>query len=366
MADAVAKTSTPDAAAGNPIDITTVTTGAGTVDRQCVSIGDPAANNRVAVTAAGAFPINQGVPASNVSAWPVFLALSGNSSIGSVTVLNLPSTQTVSGTVAVNQGIPASNVSAWPVFLALSGNSSIGSVNVERWLGSTAPTVGQKTAANSIPIVLPSDVTGAVTVSGALPSGANSIGTVFAQLLGATTSIGSVVLLGGTNSVGTVNAQGMAASGVAVAGNPLLNGLRAATTIPTVVANAQAVAWQGDIGGRGIVARSPLALVGKGNATLTSRTTAQLLAATSAVSWAIGTVYAASSQSTSAVNVDFFDNTTLITSIAFMPGITGGSYSQAIYFDPPWVCASGNSVNVRSSVSVTDIRVAITAYQTNG
>ena len=58
MADAVAKTSTPDAAAGNPIDITTVTTGAGVVDRQVVALGDPAANNKVAVTAAGALSDN--------------------------------------------------------------------------------------------------------------------------------------------------------------------------------------------------------------------------------------------------------------------------------------------------------------------
>jgi len=58
MADAVAKTSTPDAAAGNSIDITTVTTGAGVVDRQVVALGDPAANNKVAVSAAGALSDN--------------------------------------------------------------------------------------------------------------------------------------------------------------------------------------------------------------------------------------------------------------------------------------------------------------------
>jgi len=291
---------------------------------------DLAGNLRV-VGGASNQTISGTISVGNLPSTQTVQIISGNSSIGSVTVLNFPSTQTVSG--AVNQGIPASAVSAWPVFIGQSGNSSIGSV----------------------------------TVIGSLPGGANSIGTVFAQLLGATTSIGSVVLLGGTNSVGTVNAQGMAASGVAVAGNPLLLGLRAATALPTVVANTQAVAHLGDISGRAVVSRSPLALVGKGSATLSSTATTQLLAATSSVSWAIGTLYGTSS-TTSTVRADFFDNATLITSMNFgtNTGGTGSVPSVAIYFDPPWVLGSANSLNVKLSVAVTDVRVAVTAYQTNG
>jgi len=38
---AIAKTSTPDAAAGNPIDVVTLNPGAGTADRQVVALGDP-------------------------------------------------------------------------------------------------------------------------------------------------------------------------------------------------------------------------------------------------------------------------------------------------------------------------------------
>lgn len=41
-----------------------------------------------------------------------------------------------------------------------------GTVNIGRWFGSTAPTVGQKTMANSIPVVLPSDQTVATTQVG--------------------------------------------------------------------------------------------------------------------------------------------------------------------------------------------------------
>lgn len=46
---------------------------------------------------------------------------------------------------------------------------TVGSVNVSRWLGSAAPTVGQKTMASSLPVVLPSDQTVATT-QGALTS----------------------------------------------------------------------------------------------------------------------------------------------------------------------------------------------------
>lgn len=54
MADAQILTSSPDPTSGSEIDVTTVTTGAGTPNRQCVSIGDPATGaNRVGVGAKG-------------------------------------------------------------------------------------------------------------------------------------------------------------------------------------------------------------------------------------------------------------------------------------------------------------------------
>jgi hypothetical protein len=51
----VAKTSTPDAAAGNPVDIVTLDAGAGTVDRQVFALGDPTTATRyLVITATGA------------------------------------------------------------------------------------------------------------------------------------------------------------------------------------------------------------------------------------------------------------------------------------------------------------------------
>src|SRR5213593_941950 len=113
MADAVAKTSTPDAAAGNPIDITTVTTGAGIVDRQVVALGDPAANNKAAISAAGRV---------SVDASGVAVPITDNA--GSLTV-----------------DAPVGT----PAFVRLSDGA--------------AAQVGQKTMAASLPVALASDQT---------------------------------------------------------------------------------------------------------------------------------------------------------------------------------------------------------------
>lgn len=115
-------------------------------------------------------------------------------------VSNFPATQPVSGTVTANQG--TGGASAWkvdgsavtqPVSAAslplpagastlaaqATGNASLASIdgklpaalvggrldeNVGAWLGSTAPTVGSKTSANSVPVVVASDQ-GAIPVT---------------------------------------------------------------------------------------------------------------------------------------------------------------------------------------------------------
>lgn len=88
-------------------------------------------------------------------------------------------------------------------------------INVGAWLGSTVPTVGQKTSANSIPVVIASDQS-AVAVSGTVTA---NIGTTGGLALDAT-------LTGGTQRTrvtdGTNDAAVKAASTAAVATDPAL------------------------------------------------------------------------------------------------------------------------------------------------
>lgn len=63
----------------------------------------------------------------------------------------------VSGTITVQDGGGAITVDTGQLPAALVGGRL--DENVGAWLGSTAPTVGQKTMANSVPVVLPSDQT---------------------------------------------------------------------------------------------------------------------------------------------------------------------------------------------------------------
>jgi hypothetical protein len=108
------------------------------------------------------------VIASDQSAIPIS---DGGGSItvdGSVAVTNFPASQ------AVNDGGGSLTVDTPQLPAALVGGRL--DENVGAWLGSTAPTVGQKTMANSVPVVLPSDQTaipvtdngGSITVDGSV------------------------------------------------------------------------------------------------------------------------------------------------------------------------------------------------------
>lgn len=158
------------------MDITTVTTGAGVVDRQIVGIGDPTANNKAAVSAAGALSENLAQIAGTTAD-----ANSGLKSAGTLRVVlatdqpaltnkllvtpdsvALPANQSVNtaqfGGTNVVTGVGASGVGIPRVTLSndsvLAANQS---VNAAQWIGSAAPTVGQKTMANSLPVVVASD-----------------------------------------------------------------------------------------------------------------------------------------------------------------------------------------------------------------
>jgi len=107
MADAEVQLQ-PDST-GKSIDNTTVTTGAGTVYRQRVSIGDPSANNSLGINASGQlaisnFPATQPVSVATLPALVAGTAVIGHVIVdsgsitdsGSVSVTNFPATQAIS------------------------------------------------------------------------------------------------------------------------------------------------------------------------------------------------------------------------------------------------------------------------------
>lgn len=138
MADAVAKTSTPDAAAGNPIDVTTVTTGAGVVDRQIVGIGDPSANNKVAVSAAGALSDNIAQVAGTT--------VDSNSGLKSAGTLRV--------VLATDQPALTNKLLVTPDSVALPANQS---VNAAQLAGTTTDTNSGNKSAGTLRVVLATD-----------------------------------------------------------------------------------------------------------------------------------------------------------------------------------------------------------------
>jgi hypothetical protein len=160
MADAVAKTSTPDAAAGNPIDVTTVATGAGTVDRQRVSIGDATATNNLAITAGGAARVDGTATTQPVSGTvtttPPADASTNITKLAS-TAISVNSGAKDAGTLrvvlATDQPQLTNKVLVTPDSVALPANQS---VNLNQ-VGAAAITEGQKTMAASVPVVIASD-----------------------------------------------------------------------------------------------------------------------------------------------------------------------------------------------------------------
>ncbi len=68
-------------------------------------------------------------------------------------------------------------------------NADVVSAEVTKWIGSTAPTVGQKTMANSLPVVIASDQS-AVTVTGTVTATNPSVGSNNAAAPGSSTQIG--------------------------------------------------------------------------------------------------------------------------------------------------------------------------------
>lgn len=213
---AIAKTSTPDAAAGNPVDVVTLNPGAGTADRQVVAIGDPTTGtNYAAVSAAGAISDNLAQLAGTT-----IDANSGLKSAGTLRVV-----------LATDQPQLTNKLLVTPDSVALPANQS---VNVAQLAGTATDTNSGLKSAGTLRVVLATDqpaLTNKLLVtpdSVALP--ANQSVNV-AQIAAAATVTAAV----GVQKVGVVGNAGAifdAATGAAVPANGLFLGGRAATANP--------------------------------------------------------------------------------------------------------------------------------------
>jgi len=215
----------PPDSTGSSVDTVDVTTGAGTVKREVVSLGDPTTGaNRATVTAAGkllvtpdsvALPANQSVNAAQLAG----TATSVNSGVKDAGTLRV--------VLATDQPALTNKLLVTPDSVALPANQS---VNLNQ-VGAAAITEGQKTMAASIPVVLASDqttlpavaeqraailhVTGTAAVNTALTITLPAAG---AGLFHYITSIQWVKLY---SVVGVANAAGVLITSTNLPGNPV-------------------------------------------------------------------------------------------------------------------------------------------------
>lgn len=205
------------------------------------------------------------VNATQAGSWSVgILSLpsipAGTNAIGSVSVSNFPATQPVSGTVTVNQGTNPWTVGThavtqsgtWNVTVNTAlpvGTNTIGNVNaiqsgtwtvqqggsnwtqnVAQW-GGSATSLGQKTSANSVPVVVASDNIIAVT-GVATGVGTNIINSTTAQNItgGANAHLTNVTV----TSIGAV----LAAGSVTLSVTDGSGTLRVLLTLPTATTTA--------------------------------------------------------------------------------------------------------------------------------
>jgi len=141
----------PPDSTGSSVDTVDVTTGAGTVKREVVSLGDPTTGaNRAAVTAAGkllvtpdsvALPANQSVNAAQLAGTATSVN-SGTKDAGTLRVV-----------LATDQPALTNKLLVTPDSVALPANQS---VNLNQ-VGAAAITEGQKAMAASLPVVVASD-----------------------------------------------------------------------------------------------------------------------------------------------------------------------------------------------------------------
>lgn len=311
-----------------------------------------------ALTSADVVTANQGTPAALANRWPVELQTGAATTYDARQIRTLTTADQVTPiqTNAANLQVWAyGNVGSFQqravsldLYVAerfggaeidprsIRALTTADAVNVGQWIGSAAPTVGSKTGANSIPVVIASDQA----------------------------DLGVKQATAANLNVRTDD-TGATAAAVPARGN--LPGVRAATAMPTATADGQLTALLGDKYGRLVTADAPEDLWGQGRATITTNTSTSILAAAGAgVKWAVSTIAVTKTLGTTAGRLDILDGATLIHSFAFVQtAITAGEPQQAtVNFLVPYKGTANTAINAQSSVALTDWRVVVTGFKT--
>lgn len=307
----------------------------------------------------------------------------------------LSANQTVQVTNTVNANITGGNITATPI-----GNQSVIGPTADGTAASTAPVLiagtadGTGTGAVSVPqisatgqvatniaqvgnatILTGTGATGtgaqrvtvavdSATVAGSasLPAGTNLIGkTGVDQTTPGTTNAVAIAQIGATTIVtGGVNGSqgvgGLAASGVAVAGNPLLSGGRAQSAEPTAVTNAQAVSEALDLTGKTIT--SPYANREnylRGGNTTGNTTAMQLLPSSGASVKTYITDINIGNTGNTTVNVSFNDTASTV-----LIAPSGGGNNPAI--NVPLVTAAATALTATLSGNSASVSVFVRGY----
>ena len=173
--------------------------------------------------------------------------------------------------------------------------------------------------------------------------------------------IGDVTINGAPIGASAIEVQGTAAHDAPVVGNPLLGGGEARTTLPTAVADGDAVRTQHDDLGRVITAKSPRDLIVVNRIVLTNTTETTLLAAVAATFLDI-TLLVMTNESANKVRVEIRDSTG--GTIRFSPFLAMEGGGAVIPCDPAHPQAAVNN-NWTAKLS-TNATVTVTAMAIKG
>jgi len=158
--------------------------------------------------------------------------------------------------------------------------------------------------------------------------------------------------------------EGSAAHDVAVSGNPLLQGLEARQTLPTAVANADAVRSMGDDLGRPIIYPfAPRDRIIQNRIVLTSTTETTLIAALASIFRDL--IYIGiSNDSATLTRVDFRDSTAGTIRFSMAAAASGGGASLTLPV-PLLQATVNNNWTAQLSVAVTSVYLTALAIENN-
>lgn len=227
------------------------------------------------------------------------------------------------------------------------------------WLGSTAPTVGSKTSANSIPVVIASDQ-GAIPTVSTVTSVTQFNGQAIALNTGAR-SAGTLRVTVATDDV--VPVVGTVADAASDSGNPVKIGAVGRTANRTAVTDGQRVNVTADDLGRLVVVQNQVRDLVTQNTTTISASTAEttILAQAASTFHDIVLLTIANTSASTTTRIDFRDTTG--GSVMFSLFSPAGS---TIGFAPP-VPVKQTTVNTnwtaQCGTSTTDIRIFVQAVK---